>query len=177
MSDEALIASYLRGEASALAVLWTRYDGFVYGIARSVLRRHEVAEDIRQEVFVTLMNRIDTIECRAKFPAWLRTVTYNACKTWLRRRRPHSTLDDLTEGDLPTADADTGAVEQEETRAALRTVVDGLAIDFRQVVELYYYEGYSVSEVARMLDVAETTVKWRLHKARERLRRQRTLYA
>ena len=40
-----------------------------------------------------------------------------------------------------------------------------------------YYEGYSVSEVARMLDVAETTVKWRLHKARERLRRQRTLYA
>ena len=70
-----------------------------------------------------------------------------------------------------------GAVEQEETRVALRTVVDSLAIDFRQVVELYYYEGYSVSDVARMLDVAETTVKWRLHKARERLRRQRTLYA
>ncbi|MAF10859.1 hypothetical protein CMK11_10465 [Candidatus Poribacteria bacterium] len=176
VSDEALIAGYLRGDASALAVLWTRYDGFVYGIARSVTRRHEVAEDIRQEVFITLMGRIDTLECHAKFAAWLRTVTYNACKTWLRGRRPGMPLDDLDERHVPRADPAAGALENGETHTALRRAVDRLDLDHRQVVELYYYEGYSVAKVAEMLDIAETTVKWRLHKARESLRRLQSLY-
>ena len=119
-TDECLIAGHLSGDASALPVLWTRYDGFVYGIARSVTRRHEVAEDIRQEVFITLMDRIGDLECPAKFAAWLRTVTYNACKTWLRRRRPSTPLRDLDERDVPSAEPASDAIEDDTTTKAIR---------------------------------------------------------
>ena len=86
-------------------------------------------------------------------------------------------MDSLAECDVPRADPATDAVESDETHTALRRAIDRLDIEFRQVVELYYYEGYAVAEVAAMLDIAETTVKWRLHKAREGLRRLQTLYA
>ena len=175
-TDESLIAGHLSGDASALAVLWTRYDGLVYGIARSVTRRHEVAEDIRQEVFITLMGAIDALECHAKFAAWLRTVTYNACRSWLRGHHPSVGLGDLDERHIPSTDPAAEAIENAETHTALRRAVDRLDLDYREVVELYYYEGYPVADVAEMLDMTETTVKWRLHKARESLRRLQTLY-
>ncbi len=175
-TDGSLIEDHLSGDASALAVLWTRYDGLVYGIARSVTRRHDVAEDIRQDVFITTMRRIGDLECPSKFAAWLRAVTYNACKTWLRRRRPGTALEDIDERDAPRVEAATKDVEDAEAHTALRRAVERLDLELRQVVELYYYEGYAVAAIAAMIDVAETTVKWRLHRARESLRRLPTLH-
>ncbi|MDA1192173.1 MAG: sigma-70 family RNA polymerase sigma factor [Candidatus Poribacteria bacterium] len=170
-TDAELIAQHLNGSAVALSQLWVRYDRVVYGIAHSVLSRRDAAEDIRQEVFLKTYEHLDNLRDSAKFVSWLRNVTYNACYGWLRKQRPTTTLDALTEGQQPTTPSGAGEVEQRELRTLLRQMIDRLPEALRTVIELRYFEGLEATEIAEFLELPLTTIRWRLRKARETLQR------
>ena len=166
-SDTVLIREHLRGNPTALLQLWMRYDGLVYGIAHSITCRRDVAEDIRQEVFLKVHGELPQLQSPAKFTSWLRSITYNACRTWLRRQRPVVPLDSLTDAQHPRS---TIGDEDEERRTLLRRMIDLLPQEQREVIELHYFEGSPVAQIARFLGLPESTVKWRIHKARVALR-------
>ena len=165
-----LIDSHLAGSPVALSQLWLRYDRLVFGIAHSVVCSHETAEDIRQEVFLQVYESLPTLWDRTKFVGWLRTITYNACYGSLRRARPMRPLDSLTEGEHPTTPSSHAGVEGRELRTLLRRVIDGLPEEHRTVIELHYFEGLAVREIVDFLELPETTIRWRIRKARETLR-------
>ena len=85
-TDAQLIEAYQDGEHSALAELWLKYHKLVYGIAVSIVKSHEDAEDLRQEVFLKVYNNVPNLKEPEKFVSWLRTITRNTCKSWLSQR-------------------------------------------------------------------------------------------
>jgi RNA polymerase sigma-70 factor (ECF subfamily) len=169
-SDAQLIQEHLRGSSTAISRLWMRYDSLVYGLAHSMLCRRDVAEDIRQEVFFKVYTRLPQLKDHSKFASWVKSITYNTCKGWLRRQRPTVALDSLEgmEHPGPSVEAD---AEQRELRTLLRQMIDKLPEEYRTVIELHYFEGQRLVQIAGFLGVSESSVKWRIHKAREALQR------
>lgn len=169
-SDAELIEAHRHGSATALMQLWLRYDSLVYGIAHSLVRQREAAEDIRQEVFLRMSRSLARLQDAAKFSSWLHTITRNTSKSWLRRQRTTVPVDSLADEEHPTASF-AADLERREQRTALRRMIDQLPVEYRIVVELHYFEGQRLLSIAAFLGLSESTVKWRLYKARESLQR------
>jgi RNA polymerase sigma-70 factor (ECF subfamily) len=173
-SDATLIHEHLSGNSMAMLELWMRYDGLVYGLAHSATCRRDAAEDIRQEVFLKVYSQLAQLRDPEKFGRWLCSITHNTCQSWLREQRKATPFHLLREGDHPKASFE-GEVERRELRTLLRQMIDRLPYEYRSVIELHYFGGHPVAQIASFLELSETTVKWRLHKGRETLQRQATL--
>ena len=169
-SDAILIKEHLQGSSTAMSQLWLRYDSLVYGLAHSMVCRRDIAEDIRQEVFLSVYTKLPHLQEHTKFVSWLKSITYNACKSWLRRQKPIVQLDSLADMEHPTASFEAD-VERRELRTLLRQMIDKLPEEYRTVIELHYFEGQRVTQIADFHELPESTVKWRIHKAREALQR------
>jgi RNA polymerase sigma-70 factor, ECF subfamily len=164
-TDSQLIQAHLGGHPAALAALWVRYDRFAFGLAHAILEDRHAAEDVRQDVFLMARSQLGQLQDPGRLGAWLATITRNACRSWLRRKRPDVPLD--AAGDQPDPQALASAeLERREQRTLLRQMIDGLPEKQRVVIELHYFEGYRVARIAHFLGVSEATVKWRIHEAR-----------
>ena len=171
-SDVVLIDEYFNGNRIALSQLWLRYQPMVYGIAVSMVKRYDVAEDLRQEIFLKMYRGLSSLKERDKFASWLRTIAYNTCKTWLStQRREHVPLEELKESEHPSVSI-ADEVEQKQHRTLLGQMIDELPFDYRLVINLHYFEGQTVPQIAGFLSLPESTVKWWIHKAREMLQKK-----
>ncbi len=137
-----------------------RYERLLYHISYTMLRSDAVCADAVQEALLRAWQRRDTLQKRSAFRAWLCRILVNTCNDMLRRKNRVKEVE-LTE-ELPA---------QAESDAALqvREALDSLPPDQRAAVMLHYLEGWSVKEIASMLDVPPSTVKSRLMYARKRL--------
>ncbi|MGN0649106.1 MAG: RNA polymerase sigma factor [Oscillospiraceae bacterium] len=137
----------------------TRYHKAVYRLAYSYVRNCADAEDICQEAFVKLM------ECSQAFPTeedckrWLVRVVINLSKNLLKSCRITRT-EELNE-DIP--------LETPADRELL-ALVKALPIKYGEVIHLFYYEGYSVKEIAEILRISQTAVTSRLSRGRNKLK-------
>ena len=143
---------------SAAAVL-SQYADMVYRLAFARTKSRYDADDVLQEVFLRYIRSAPSFEEEEHRRAWLIRTTINCSKTlltsaWFRKTVPLE--------DLPAA---------ERTEAGeVYDAVMRLSLPYRTVIHLFYYEGYSVAEIGRLLDCREATVKTRLHRARNQLR-------
>ena len=168
-SDADLIDEYFNGNRIALSQLWLRYDPMVHGIALSMVKRYDVAEDLRQDIFLKMYRGLSLLRKWDKFACWLRSIAYNTCKTWLStQRQEHVSLEELTESEHPSVSI-AEEIEQKQHRTLLGQMIDELPFDYRLVINLHYFEGQTVPQIAEFLSLPESTVKWRIHKARETL--------
>ncbi|MCI8552305.1 MAG: sigma-70 family RNA polymerase sigma factor [Lawsonibacter sp.] len=131
----------------------------VYRLAMIYLGRHADAEDVTQEVFLRLLYRAPNFADEAHQKRWLLQVAANLCRDQLRGfwRKRVTELKDT----LPTA-----APEEREALSAVANLPD----TYRLPIHLYYYEGYSVAEIAEILKLSQSAVKMRLKRGREFLK-------
>lgn len=134
------------------------FHGTLYRLALGYVHNCENAEDICQSAFVKLLDYKGSFDTPENCKAWLIRVTVNLSKNLLRSRR--SQTEELDEN-LP-------ALEKDEFE--LLEVVRSLPPKYRAVIHLYYYEGYSVKEIADIIGASATSVTTRLSRARERLK-------
>ncbi|MCM1165362.1 MAG: sigma-70 family RNA polymerase sigma factor [Lachnospiraceae bacterium] len=134
------------------------FHGILYRLALGYVHNCENAEDICQSAFVKLLDYKGSFDAPENCKAWLIRVTVNLSKNLLRSRR--SQTEELDEN-LP-------ALEKDEFE--LLEVVRSLPPKYRAVIHLYYYEGYSVKEIADIIGASATSVTTRLSRARERLK-------
>jgi len=164
-----------------------RYSGTVYNLALRLMRNDPMeAEDVLQETFISAFRALDRFEGRSLLSTWLYRIAYNAALMRLRKRKlPTVSIDEpLTneEGDpIPRQLADWGAVPDQvllnsELRRTLDTAVAALPATLRSVFVLRDIEGLSTAETAAILDLTETNVKVRLHRARLALRERLSAY-
>ena len=172
LDDPTLILAHRNGDPTALMQLWTRYDRMVYGTAHGLLCQREAAEDIRQEVFLKVFNHLSALKETDRFGSWLHTITRNTCQTWIRRQKRAVSDEELGEAEHPASLAFVAELEASEQRTWLRKAIDALPEDFRIAVDLHYFEEQPLQQIALYLGVTESTVKWRLFKARELLKRK-----
>ena len=143
-----------------LSELFARYGDDVYRFAYSFTRHAADAEDVCQSVFCRLAEGRTELE-PGKEKAWLLACAANACKNRFRFLKRWQSLPLEAAADVP------GGNGGEVLEAVL-----SLPEKYRAPVHLYYYEGYSTPEIARMLDCPQSTVRSRLARARKLLEKE-----
>lgn len=145
--------------------LYEQYATDVLRVAYYYLGNKEQAEDVTQDVFVRLITNQPELE-EGKEKAWLLKVALNRCRdlwrsSWYKRIVLGSPAFEL----FPAKDELEPLAEQQ----ALAQAINQLKPEFKEVVLLFYYQGFSVTEIAQMLQIAEGTVSSRLSRARVKL--------
>ncbi|MDE5741364.1 MAG: sigma-70 family RNA polymerase sigma factor [Oscillospiraceae bacterium] len=143
-----------------------RYKDMVYRIAFARCTCRQDAEDVFQDVFLKLYNFNGDFSDEEHLKSWLIRVTLNFCKllyrsAWFRKKTELS--ENIAETENP---------EENETAEAVIAAVRALPEKYRPLVEMYYYEEMSCKEIARALKMNEATVRTRLKRAREKLKRE-----
>lgn len=139
--------------------LFQTYRDDVYRLALSYTRSRQEAEDVCQSTFLAMLEHPDIAPGKEK--AWLMSVCANRCKNLLRSHWWRTTA--------PLEDAHTVPCP---ARDGVREAVMSLEPNYRVVVYLYYYVGYSTAEIANLLKISQSAVSTRLFRARTILKEQ-----
>jgi RNA polymerase sigma-70 factor (ECF subfamily) len=166
-SDADLLAAHAVGDPHAFSVLIKRHRARLWAVALRTLRDPEEAADALQEAFISAHRRADSFRAESQISTWLHRIVVNACLDRIRRRQARPVVP------LPETDANVPAshdpIAERETRLVVHKALAELPEDQRAAIVLVDVEGYSVAEAARLLSVAEGTVKSRAARGRARL--------
>ena len=148
---------------SQAAQLLDSYGNAVLRLAYSYMHNMADAEDILQEALIKYLQAKPVFTTREHQKAWLLRVAGNLCKNRLNynRLRQADDIDEL---------ADTLASENRSDLTFVWQAVKSLPASYRDAIHLYYYEGYSASEIADILDRNESSIRSDLHRGRARLK-------
>jgi RNA polymerase sigma-70 factor (ECF subfamily) len=171
MSDDPIIQQIRQRNPDALIHLYREYGRLVYSIAYRCLEDAQDAEELTQDVFLRVWDKIGQFDAtRGSFTPWLAALTRNAAIDRLRVRRnantvpisldEHAHLQETLKADEPDLDLQRG----------LAAAVEALPAEQRQAIELAYFRGMSQREVAATLHRPLGTVKSHIRQGMERLR-------
>jgi RNA polymerase sigma-70 factor (ECF subfamily) len=168
-SDEELIRRIADGEQLAMRTLFARHRVALYRWLLRLVGDEAVAEDLLSEVFLDVWRQAAAFEARASVSTWLLAIArYKALSA--RRRRTDVELDERIASTVADPADDPERVLQKKNRAQLlRHSLGRLSPEHGEVIDLVYYHGRSVREVAEIVGVPEATVKTRMFYARKRL--------
>ncbi|MDF9825730.1 RNA polymerase sigma-70 factor (ECF subfamily) [Breznakia sp. PF5-3] len=133
----------------------------VYKVAMSQVKNPDDAKDIFQEVFLRLVKYQKDFESDEHLKAWLIRVTINCCKDFFKNRYNANKQELVVE--IPFEDP---------THHEVFYYVQELDEKYKVVIHLFYYEQYSIADIAKLLDTNESTIKTRLSRARENLKKR-----
>jgi RNA polymerase sigma-70 factor (ECF subfamily) len=169
-AEKVLVDRLVGGDETALTDLYDRYGRFVYGLAVRTLVDRQAAEDVTQEVFVSLWEHPERIDLRrGTLRGFLGTLAHRRAVDAVRREAAHRRREARLagkEGDVPDV-AD--SVLRSDTSGRIRTALEVLPEAQRRALELAYFQGYTYRQVADMLDIPEGTAKSRLRLALARV--------
>ena len=176
--DVELIQRILAGDQIAFESLLTKYRKQVHAHAWRRTGDFHIAEDITQETFLQVYQKLETLEEPTQFSRWLHAIVNRLCIAWYRKNRIHTESFEETDYSEIEIDAYSRyvAAEQVKTTAIVQSdVVQELLTKLkesdRQVVTLHYFKEMTYSEIGSYLGVSESTIKSRLHRARKRLQK------
>jgi len=170
LRDELLVLGCQQGSAEALDQLVQRWHPRLLRYAQFHVGSPETAADLTQETWIAIVRGVGRLADPSAFPAWAYRIVTNKCRDWLRRRRLERGLfaESVQQAlDHAPSRAAAGSTEAEALEKALST----LDADDRILVRLYYFEELTVSQVADIFGIPAGTVKSRLHRCRETLRK------
>src|SRR5262245_48048330 len=170
LTDEDIVERIRGGETALFELLMRRYNQRLYRVTRTIVRDDEEAEDVTQDAWVRAFEHLHQFAGRARFSTWLTRIAVHEASARRRRRgRQHD-----VEGDMTTLPSATAGPEQRaadrELGQAIKAAIDALPEVYGSVFMLREVEGLSTAETAACLQIAEETVKTRLHRARALLR-------
>lgn len=173
--EKALLRRAQAGDPDAFADVVAKHWKRAFWTAYDVLYDHDRSQDVAQEAFVKVHRAFSTFDLDRDFASWLYRIVLNLAIDHKRKRdRDRSTPTDKVE---ELVDARAAHVEDEEQAATIERVelvLKSLPEKYRVPLKLKDIDGLSVDEVAAVLDVTYSTVRWRLHKARSLFRERWT---
>jgi RNA polymerase sigma-70 factor (ECF subfamily) len=178
ISDAILVKDIKHGNAAAMEEIVRRYSNKVYNLAYHLTRDASAAEEIMQEVFLTVIAKINTLTNDAYFSTWLYRVATNASYGFLRKEKKfteQTTIEEIDQVRSQDYEYDWSTLPDdillsEESRTILQGSIDSLPEAMRTVVIMKDVEGFSNEEIAQSLGVSVPAVKSRLHRGRLILR-------
>ncbi len=169
--DLRLVRSMAAGNVNALDDLYAKHGSAILGFLISRLSERQLAEEILQDVMLAAWKYADSFREESSVRTWLLTIARNRAINARRRKTP--TVVSFSDTYDPPS-FDTGPVERmerESDRTAVRHALDKLPDTHREILVLVFYHQLSGPEIAEVLDISVGTVKSRLHRAKESLRR------
>ena len=185
ITDSEFVDRLRNGDADAFDTLITRYSGDIYSLLCRMTEDPEEAGDLTQETFLSALKAIKSFRGEAELKTWLFRIALNHSRNrfrwWKRRKRSETTSLDKPIGDgtatLSDIIADDGESPEEtvlrrERGRRLMAAVNALPEIFRETIVLCDIEGLGYEEIAQALNINIGTVKSRLARAREQLRKR-----
>ncbi|MEU3272202.1 RNA polymerase sigma factor SigM [Saccharomonospora sp. NPDC006951] len=167
-TDADLIAAHTAGDPHAFNELVKRHRDRMWAVALRTVRDPEEAADALQEAFISAFRAAANFRAESQVTTWLHRIVVNACLDRVRRRQARPTVPLPEQGhNEPAMPRD--SIAERETRLVIKEALAQLPEDQRVPIVLVDVEGYSVAETAKMLDIAEGTVKSRCARGRAKL--------
>jgi RNA polymerase sigma-70 factor (ECF subfamily) len=178
ISDESLACQSLNGDISAFEELVNRYKKPVFSIVYRMIGQYQEAEDISQEVFINVYEKLYQFDSSKKFAPWIYRIATNASISALRKKKKVVMLDfDETYGkayeDYYTANSTDPQLmfEREELRHFINEAINQLPDSYRAVIILRYQIDLNNQEIADVLGVSKENIEVKVHRARKALRK------
>jgi RNA polymerase sigma-70 factor, ECF subfamily len=170
MNDEQIIERVLAGDTEAYRLLVERHERSVFGFVHGMVSNLSDVEDLAQEAFIAAFKNLSSFDARrAKFSTWLLTIAHNRCCNHLKRRSPKpSDMNDVMCG---VASPETAATNR-ETLDRLDEALSNMTIEQRTAFVLAEIQQIPLAEIAAIEGIPVGTVKSRISRAKERLRRE-----
>jgi len=184
--ETALVARARDGDVAAFEEIYRRYERRIYNTVYQVVRNDDDAADITQEAFIRAYRSLKNLRSDEAFTSWLFRIAINLSRNHLRSR-PHFRIesldeyatseDDEQELQIPDSTHDPArTAESRELQSVVRRAVATLSPAHREVITLHHLEQMRVDDIARILDCSVGTVKSRLSRARDELKRKLRSY-
>ena len=180
--DVALIQRILTGDENAFESLVRKYQKQVHALAFRKTGNVQTAEDITQETFLRVHQNLTTLNDPTKFSGWLYAIVNHLCIAWYRKNRLETeSLQEIYISAVETeAYSRYVATEHAKTTAAaqrdlVKRLLTKLKERDREVITLHYFEEMTSSEIGEFLGVSENTIKSRLHRARQQLKKYESM--
>jgi RNA polymerase sigma factor (sigma-70 family) len=172
-NEDELVAALKKYENNAYKYLYMNYRGSLYNAILQIIPEQETASDVLQEVFVTVWQNIGKYDPgKGRLFTWLLKLTRNAAINKTRSKIYKSQMKNADIDNYVNYVEEKEPQEQDVNRIGLRKQVHLLREDYKNVVELSYYNGFTQEEIARALNIPLGTVKTRLRNALVELRKQ-----
>lgn len=164
-----------KGDTSALTELYNETNQSMYFYTLNVVGNEQDAMDVMQNSYVRMITKINTLKKPEMFYAWMKQIVYNEC---IRLRKKNNTyVPDSDEGKLANIPEENSEflpeemLHSKEKQTILLREIDKLSDNQKQALLLFYYDGLKIQEIAHITGSNENTVKFRLHEARNKLKR------
>lgn len=170
IEDAWLVTQYCEGHKSAMAVLVKRWHKKFCIQAYRYSNDHDIAKDIAQDAWITILKNIDALENPNKFGSWGLSIVTKKSIDWYRKSKR---VQDKKQEIISKTDA---SLEEEELlsnqtiKEKLKLAIGSLSEEQQSVLKLFYIESYNLIEISKMLHISKGTVKSRLYYAREKLK-------
>lgn len=168
-SEQELVSALRLRDEKAFAYLYDHYAGSLYSVVNTILSDTELANDVLQTIFVNIWRRFDSYDpAKGRLFTWMMNIARNAAIDELRSK---SFANSRKNQPLPENNEIAGAVTGPAVQdSGLKQVLGKLKEEWRVLVEMAYYQGYTHEEIAKALDIPLGTVKTRIRAALVHLR-------
>ena len=170
-SEQELVMLLKQRQQSAFSYLYDNYSSALYTVVFNVVNDETIAADTLQEVFVKIWKQIETYDdTKGRLFTWMMNIARNAAIDTVRSKAFQNSKqnNELTENNFAAA----GTVQTNTDSIGLKKIVYTLKEEYRTLIELSYFQGYTQDEISKMLDIPLGTVKTRLRTALTQLRQQ-----
>ena len=177
LTDPELLSLCASKDESAFEALLSRYEKFVFSAVRYELKNDDDAFDVSQEVFLRLYNAAGGFRCESTLKTWLFRMCKNCAYDFMRKNYKHKFLsltpseDGEGETEIPSYDTPDEDVLRKERIETVRLAIRSLSEEHRDVIVLRELQELSYGEIADLLGLSEGTVKSRINRAREALKK------
>lgn len=174
LDDGELVARIRAGDLDAFETLYRKYKDQLFRTALAITSDRGAAEEILQDCFLRAYDHIDGVDGCSSLRPWLHRIIVNLSYNWAAKRRLRFiSLEDVFGRLLMTPyNSPERAFEREELLQVVYEAIKSLSMPQRVVIVLFYLQGFSLAEIADVLDCPVGTVKSRLHNARKALRKR-----
>ena len=164
MSDEQLISDCLAGKPSAQKALYERFSRKMMGVCMRYADSYEEAQDVLQDAFVKVFEKLGTYSGNGSFEGWVRRIFVNTSLDHYRKSKMERQMQDID--DVGYALASGEDIISDITANDMLEILKKIPPGYRMVFNLYVIEGYSHKEIAEELNITENTSKSQFSRAR-----------
>lgn len=175
LNDEKLMELFCKGNRVAFDTLYRRYFAkLLYFIRQSLKIGEEDAKDVLHDLFMKLIDNKHKFSSDKKFSVWIYTIASNHCKNCIKRK----VIENKANKEIAlTYDLLSSPFEKNDNLGVIKTAIAELSPKHKQVFLLKYNYGFSIKEVAGILNISEGTVKSRLHYCIQNLGKKKEIKA
>ncbi|OGL54428.1 MAG: hypothetical protein A3G31_12380 [Candidatus Schekmanbacteria bacterium RIFCSPLOWO2_12_FULL_38_15] len=177
IDESELIINTLNGNLKDFSILVKRYQEVVNGLAFTIVKDPFAAKDISQETFLAVFKNLSKLKDYTRFPAWLKKITINISRMWLRKQKKEKDLfsEEICserKGEVPELESIDLKIENQDFYKRVNSILNSLSNKTRIPITLCFIDDMSYREAARFLGIRESTLRKRLHDAKKKLQRE-----